>query len=186
MCWGIQLFSVCSLCRARTPVDEIQWQGCHLELFEGESYPLCLEPTITQEFKRSDCQTCLTEADDGHDAQDVHPEPPQHPGFPLPRPQIDLSRAQLPAPTNYQTIRNIENLAGPANELPSYIETMTGSPSPIDYALVRVRDVRLHAGVITYGVLQQGVIENLYLSLSDAVRKSTTSVTESQTSMMSQ
>lgn len=151
MCIGIQLISVCELCHAHTPVDEIQWLGCHLELSEGESYPLCPEPTIINEFKRCDCRICLTEADDGHDPNDIYPEPPQHPGFPLSKPQIDLSQAPLPAPTNYQTTQDVENLAGPANELPSYIDAMNDSSSP-DYALIRVRDERLHASVITYRV----------------------------------
>jgi hypothetical protein len=152
MCWGVQVVSVCELCRTHTPVDEIQWQGCYLEASKGESYPVCSQPTITQELKRYDCQICLTEADDGHSPDDIHPEPLEHPGFPLPAPQIHISQVQLPAPTDYETIQHIENLAGPANELPSYNDTMNESPSSTHYALVRVRDEAIHAGVITYGV----------------------------------
>ena len=139
MCWGLQLISVCRLCRTRTPSPEIQWQGCHLELPEGQSYPLCAEPTITTELKHFDCQACLTEADDGHNPDDLYPEPPQHPGFPLPKAQIHLSQARLPAPTAYETIRNIENRPGPTNELPSYTDSMNDSPSAPHYAMDLLR-----------------------------------------------
>lgn len=152
MCWGLQLVSVCVLCRTRTPVPEIQWQGCHLELSEGESYPLCAVPTITTEVKEYSCQTCLTEADDGHNAEDLYPEPPHHPGFPLPKAQINLSQVRLPAPTAYETIQNMENLAGSANELPSYIDTMNDLPSAPDYALGLVRAGTIHRANITFRV----------------------------------
>jgi hypothetical protein len=149
MCWGIREISVCSLCRVRTPVDEIQWQGCHLEASEVDSYPICSEPIITEEVKRSDCQICLTEADDGHDTDDEHPEPSDHPGFPLPKSEVNVSHVRLPRPTTYETIQHVENLAGSANQLHSYEQAMNESPSAPDYTLIRVRDEAVHRSVIT-------------------------------------
>jgi hypothetical protein len=149
MCWAIREVSVCSLCRVRTPVNDILWQGCHLEVSEVDSYPICSEPIITEELKRSDCQVCLTEADDGHDFDDEHPEPSDHPGFPLPKPEVNVSRVQLPQPTTYETVQHEENLAGSANQSPSYEQALDESPSAPSYVLVRVRAEAVHRSVIT-------------------------------------
>jgi hypothetical protein len=152
MCYGFQAVSFCSLCRLRTPVGEIQWLGCHLKTSEPDSYPVCSAPFITDELKLSDCQTCVTEADNGGNPDDIHPERFDHPGFTLPRPEVNVNRVELPLPTAYETIQYIENDAGPADELPSYEQTMDEDPSPPSYALTRVRDERVHRGMLTHGV----------------------------------
>ncbi|KAI4846931.1 hypothetical protein E4T44_04795 [Aureobasidium sp. EXF-8845] len=152
MCYGFQAVSFCGLCRLRTTVGEIQWLGCHLKTSEPDSYPVCSAPLITEELKLSDCQTCLTEADNGGNPDDIHPDRFDHPGFPLPRPVVNVSQVELPEPTAYETIQHIENDAGPADELPSYEQTMYQNPSPPSYALTRVRDERVHRDMLTYGV----------------------------------
>jgi hypothetical protein len=152
MCYGFQAVSFCSLCRLRTTVGEIQWLDCHLKTPEPDSYPVCSTPFITDELKLYDCQTCLKEADNSGNPDDIHPEHFDHPGFPLPRPVVDVTQVELPEPTAYETIQYIENDAGPANELPSYEQTMDENPSPPSYALTRPRVERVHRGMLTYAV----------------------------------
>jgi hypothetical protein len=148
MCWGIEIISVCELCRTQT-VDEVQWFRCHLATSGTNSYTVCSDPFITQEIKRSDCRVCQTEADDGGNPDDIYPEPFDHPGFPLPRPVVIVTQIELPEPTAYETIQHIENDAGPADELPSYEQTMDEDPSPPSYALTRIRDESIHRVIVT-------------------------------------
>jgi hypothetical protein len=148
MCWDMEIISVCELCRTQT-VDEVQWFGCHLAASGTNSYPVCSDPFITQEFKRSDCQICLTEADDGGNPEDIYPERVDHPGFPLAKPDINLTQVGPPESTTYETVRHIENDAGPANELPTYEQTMNELPSPPSFALTRVRDESIHRVIVT-------------------------------------
>jgi hypothetical protein len=155
MCVGIQVVYNCNLCRTHTPVGEIQWQGCHLENLGRDSLPVCSAPTITQDLKDIDCQMCLTEADDGHDPDDVYPEPPEHPGFPLPKTEITLSRYQLSRPTNNETPPRIENLAGSADELPSYEDAM--KDSPVNYALSELRYDANYRRILMYDVHEDAV-----------------------------
>jgi hypothetical protein len=65
---------------------------------------------------------------------------------------INVTQVELPEPTAYETIKHIENDAGPADELPSYDQTMDENPSPPSYALTRVRDESVHRGMLTHGV----------------------------------
>jgi hypothetical protein len=95
------------------------------------------------------------EADNGGNPDDMYPEPFDHPGFPLPRPQINIARVELPEPTAYETIREIENLAG--DELPSYDQTMNELPRPPCYALLWVRNEAIHESVVTEAVYTQAV-----------------------------
>jgi hypothetical protein len=155
MCVGIQVVYNCNMCRTHTPVGEIQWQCCHLKSSEVDSLPVCSEQTITQDLKDIDCQMCLTEADDGHDPDDVYLEPPEHPGFPLPKTEITLSRYQLPEPTNNETPPHIENLAGSADELPSYEDAM--KDSPVNYALSELRNDANYRRILMYWVYEDAV-----------------------------
>ena len=67
--------------------------------------------------------------DDGGDADDFHPEPYTHPGFSDTKPPVvDVQRVEYPEPTAHESISNIENLPGPANELPSYEDAMNEQP----------------------------------------------------------
>ncbi|KAG9642562.1 hypothetical protein KCU95_g11814, partial [Aureobasidium melanogenum] len=158
MCWGVETLWNCELCRRQTADADINWQGCHLEASsEVDSYPVCSTLIITQELQRRDCTACLLEADDGGNPDDMYPEPFDHPGFPLPRPQINITRFELPEPTAYETIREIENLAGPADELPNYDEAMNELPRPPCYALIWVRNEARHEHVVTEAVYTQAV-----------------------------
>ncbi|KAH0167928.1 hypothetical protein KCU67_g3696, partial [Aureobasidium melanogenum] len=156
MCWGIETLWNCELCRHQTVDADINWQGCHLKASsEVYSYPICSTPIITQELQRRDCTACLCEADDGGNPDDMYPEPFDHPGFPLPRPQINIARVELPEPTAYETIREIENLAG--DELPSYDQAINELPRPPCYALLWVRNEAIHESVVTEAVYTQAV-----------------------------
>ncbi|KAH0362032.1 hypothetical protein KCU65_g8335, partial [Aureobasidium melanogenum] len=156
MCWGISTIWNCALCRSRTADADVNWQGCHLETSsEVDSFPICPAPIITQELQRRDCHTCLMEANDGGNPDDMYPEPFDHPGFPLPKPQINVSMIELPEPTAYETIREIENLAG--DELPSYDQAINELPSPPSYELLAVRHAADYEHVITEAVYTQAV-----------------------------
>lgn len=156
MCWGISTIWHCALCRGRTADAVINWQGCHLEASsEVDSFPICSTPIVTQELQRRNCHTCLMEANDGGNPEDVYPEPFDHPGFPLPRPQINVSRIELPEPTVYETIRQIENLAG--DELPTYDQAINELPSPPSYELLVVRHAADYEHIVTEAVYTQAV-----------------------------
>ncbi|KAH0125110.1 hypothetical protein KCU66_g7118, partial [Aureobasidium melanogenum] len=114
-----------------------------------------IEMVVTQELQRRDCTACLLEADDGGNSDDMYPEPFDHPGFPLPRPQINITRVELPEPTAYETVQEIENLAG--DELPSYDQAMNELPRPPCYALLWVRNEARHELIVTEAVYTQAV-----------------------------
>ncbi|KAI4716873.1 hypothetical protein E4T48_06923 [Aureobasidium sp. EXF-10727] len=138
MCWGIRDHIFCESCREET-VLEINWLGCQIEFREVDS-PVCQTPIITDMFTYRSCQTCQTEANDGGNPEDVYPEPFTPRGFPDTKPVIPVDRVHLPEPTAYESFSNLENLAGSADELPSYEDAMNDSPSPPSYDLVIVRD----------------------------------------------
>ncbi|KAI4850081.1 hypothetical protein E4T44_02958 [Aureobasidium sp. EXF-8845] len=119
MCWGIEENIYCEICRGMTSLD-INWQGCHIK----------------------------TEANDGGNPEDVYPERFNHPGFSDTKPVIDVPRVEYPAPTFYESFSDIENLAGPADELPSYDEAMGESPAPPSYDLTQLRDAEFDGGLI--------------------------------------
>lgn len=157
MCWGIENLSICDFCRTETADAGINWQGCHLEASEVDSYPVCSTPIITQEIQRRNCRVCITEANDGGHSDDVYPEPFDHPGFPDTKPVIEVNRVQLPAPTAYESFWKVENLAGAADELPSYEHAMDELPRPPCWYLHMVRNEAVHERVITDEVYTQAV-----------------------------
>ncbi|KAI4733097.1 hypothetical protein E4T50_16346 [Aureobasidium sp. EXF-12298] len=96
MCWGIQQYFFCNMCRVETALD-INWQGCHIMPFN-------------------------------------------HPGFSDDKPVVDVFRVEYPEPTAYESCSDIENLAGTADELPSYAKTMSETPLPPSYEMTELRD----------------------------------------------
>ncbi|CAD0081837.1 unnamed protein product [Aureobasidium vineae] len=138
MCWGVQDHNFCELCRQETAL-EINWLGCQLEFCEVDS-PVCQNPIISKLITYCSCQTCQTEAYDGGNPDDIYPEPFAHPGFSDTKPVIPVDRVQFPEPTAYESFSNVENLAGSADELPSYEDAMNEIPSPPSYDLTLVRD----------------------------------------------
>lgn len=157
MCWGIETVRICELCRSETADADINWQGCHLEASEVDSYPVCSAPIITQELWHCNCQVCLTEADDGGNPDDIYPEPFDHPGFPDTKPVIEVDRVQFPGPTTYESFQKVENLAGTADELPSYEDAMNELPEPPCWYLFTLRNAAVHEHVITEAVYTQAV-----------------------------
>lgn len=157
MCWGVETLWICELCRNETADADISWQGCHFEASEVGSYPVCSTPIITQELQHRNCQICLTEANDGGNPDDIYPEPFDHPGFPDTKPVIEVNRVQFPAPTVYESFWKVENLAGAANELPSYENAMNELPRPPCWTLLMVRNEAVHERVITDEVYKQAV-----------------------------
>ncbi|KEQ67634.1 uncharacterized protein M437DRAFT_37111 [Aureobasidium melanogenum CBS 110374] len=156
MCWGVETIWNCTLCRCKTADAVINWQGCHLEASsEVDSFPICPAPVVTQEHQRRDCHSCLMEANDGGNPDDMFPEPFDHPGFPLPKPQINVSGIELPEPTAYETIQEIENLAG--DDLPSYDQAINELPSPPSYELLVVQHAADYEHVVTEAVYTQAV-----------------------------
>jgi hypothetical protein len=149
MCIGFQEIIWCEMCREQTPLD-INWQGCHIEVCEVDS-PTCPEPIIFKSFTNRSCQICLTEADDGGDPDDLYPEASPNPGFPsATAPVIHIPRVGYPAPASYGPITGIENLAGPADELPSYEESLTETPLPPSYELTQLRDAAYNENYIPF------------------------------------
>jgi hypothetical protein len=156
MCWGIQQCFFCNMCRGETLL-EINWQGCHIEVCEV-NLPVCPNPIISKLVTERSCQLCLTEANTGGDPEDIHPEPFNHPGFSDIKPAIDVSRVEYPEPTAYETHPHFENLAGTADELPSYAKTMSETPLPPSYELTELRDADydgLFIPIITYDLAVQ-------------------------------
>lgn len=147
MCWGIEENIYCEICHGMTSLD-INWQGCHIKVCDVELLPVCPEPIISKLYTYRNCQCCQTEANDGGDPEDIYPEPFNHPGFPDTKPVIDVPRVEYPAPTSYESSSDIENLAGPADELPSYKETMSESPAPPSYDLTQLRDAEFDGSLI--------------------------------------
>ncbi|CAD0106181.1 unnamed protein product [Aureobasidium uvarum] len=137
MCWGVQDHIFCELCRHETALD-INWLGCQHEFCEVHS-PVCQNPIISKLITYRSCQTCITEANDGGNPDDIYPEPFAHPGFSDTKPVIPVDRVQFPEPTAYESCSNVENLAGPADELPSYEDAMNDMPSPPSYDLAILR-----------------------------------------------
>jgi hypothetical protein len=126
------------MCREETSLD-INWQGCHIEVCEVD-LPICPNLMISRFVTERSCQLCLTEADTGGDPEDIHPEPFNHPGFSDTKPAIDVSRIEYPKPIAHESCSDIENLAGTADELPSYAKTMSETPLPPSYELTELRD----------------------------------------------
>lgn len=138
MCWGVKEVFVCEICSAETS-SEINWQGCQNEVCEIDT-PICPDPIISNLSTTHYCQACQTEADDGGDANDIYPEPYDHPGFSDPKPVVNVQRVEYPEPTAYESCSNIENLPGAADELPSYEDAMNELPAPPSYNLLELRD----------------------------------------------
>lgn len=138
MCWGVKEIFVCEICSSETS-SEINWQGCQNEVCEIDT-PICPDPIISTLSTSHYCQTCQTEADNGGDAEDVYPEPYDHPGFSDHKPVVDVERVEYSEPTAYESYSNIENLAGTADELPSYEDAMNELPPPPSYNLLELRD----------------------------------------------
>ena len=155
MCWGTQDYISCCVCREET-LREIDWHGCHLQVGEIDS-PICSEPIITKLPTTRTCQTCINEADDGGDPDDIYPESFDHPGFPDTKPVIGVDRVELPEPTAYESFWKVENLAGTADELPSYEDAMNEMPSPPSWYQVRLRESAVHEQVITDAVYSTAV-----------------------------
>lgn len=126
------------MCRGETSLD-INWQGCHIKVSEVD-LPICPNPIISKLVTERSCRLCLTEAQTGGDPEDIHPEPFNHPGFSDTKPVIDVPRVEYPEPTAYETNPHFENLAGTADELPSYVKTMSETPLPPSYELTELRD----------------------------------------------
>ncbi|CAD0086560.1 unnamed protein product [Aureobasidium mustum] len=152
MCWGTQDYIFCCVCREETPF-EINWHGCHLQV-GGIDSPICPEPIITKLHATCTCQTCINEADDGGDPDDIYPEPFDHPGFPDTKPVIEVDRVELPEPTAYESFWKFENLAG--TDLPSHEDAMNEMPSP-PWFQVRVREEAVHEQVIADAVYTTAV-----------------------------
>jgi hypothetical protein len=146
MCWGIEENIYCDICRGMTSLD-INWQGCHIKI-GAEDLPVCPEPIISKLYTYRNCQCCQTEANDGGNPEDVYPEPFNHPGFSDTKPVIDVPRVEYPEPTFYESFSDIENLAGPADKLPSYEEAMGESPAPPSYDLTQLRDAEFDGSLI--------------------------------------
>jgi hypothetical protein len=146
MCWGIEEIIYCDICRGMTSLD-INWQGCHIKVCIVD-LPVCPEPIISKLYTYRNCQCCQTEANDGGNPEDVYPEPFNHPGFSDTKPVIDVPRVEYPAPISYESFSDIENLAGPTDELPSYEETMSESPAPPSYDLTQLRDAEFDGSLI--------------------------------------
>ena len=136
MCWGVREY--CEVCGEET---QINWQGCENEVCKVGHFPTCPNPIISRLPATHYCQTCQTEMDDGGDADDFHPEPYTHPGFSDTKPPVvDVQRVEYCEPTAHESISNVENLPGPANELPSYEDAMNEQPPPPSYNLLELRD----------------------------------------------
>jgi hypothetical protein len=149
MCIGFQEIIWCEMCREETPLD-INWQGCHIEVCEVD-LPTCPEPIIFKSSTCRSCQICLTEADDGGDPDDRYPEPFSHPGFPSDtEPVIHMPRVESFASTTYESVSRIENLAGTADELPSYEDILNQTPLPPSYDLIQLRDAAYNESYIPF------------------------------------
>jgi hypothetical protein len=146
MCWGIEENVYCEICRGMASLD-INWQGCHVKVC-AEDLPVCPEPIVSKLYTYRNCQCCQTEANDGGNPEDVYPEPFSHTGFSDAKPMIDVPRVEYPVPTSYESFSDIENLAGPADELPSYEEAMGESPAPPSYDLTQLRDAEFDGSLI--------------------------------------
>ncbi|KAI5199321.1 hypothetical protein AUEXF2481DRAFT_680239 [Aureobasidium subglaciale EXF-2481] len=137
MCWKVETKVRCGICRKEAVVSTVHL-GCHLDAVDMDSRGTCAED-ITSEISGSHpCNSCVFETDDGGPADDRYPEPSDHPGFDQPKLALEVGRVPLPEPTVYKTHRKIENLAGAADELPSYDEAVS-TPDPPSYVLTWVR-----------------------------------------------
>ncbi|KAI5195351.1 hypothetical protein E4T39_08256 [Aureobasidium subglaciale] len=87
-----------------------------------DSRGTCAKDITSEITGSSPCNTCVIETDDGGHADDRHPEPFDHPGFDQPKLALE-----------------VENLAGDADELPSYDEAVSAR-SPPSYVLTWARE----------------------------------------------